>query len=117
MPTWAQILVAVTVAVLGSNGLWAFLQSKRDKKDAKTKMILGLGHDRIVYLCMHYIDRGWISNDEYEDLNKYLYVPYKDMGGNGTVEKLINEVKKLPIHHISYVQQAQQNSQTPGGIP
>ena len=117
MPTWAQIFVAVIVAVLGSNGLWAFLQTKRDKKDAKTKMILGLGHDRIVTLSMHYIDRGWISNDEFEDLNKYLYLPYRDMGGNGTVAKLMEEVSKLPIHHITYVQQAQQNNQNPAGIP
>ena len=115
MPTWAQILVAVTVAVLGSNGLWAYLQTKRDKKDAKTKMILGLGHDRIITLCIQYIDRGWISNDEYEDLNKYLYAPYTDMGGNGTAEKLMNEVRKLPIHHISYIQQAHHSQQ--GGTP
>ena len=117
MPAWAQILIAVFGAVLGSNGLWAFLQSKRDKKSAKTKMLLGLGHDRIITLCMHYIDRGWISNDEYEDLNKYLYQPYTDLGGNGTAEKLMNEVKKLPIHHISYAQQAMQNNHQPGILP
>lgn len=117
MPVWAQIMLSVVAAVLGSNGLWAFLQAKRDKKDAKTNMILGLGHDRIVCLCMHYIDRGWISNDEYEDLNKYLYTPYRDMGGNGTVERLMAEVKKLPVRHITYVQQAQQNGQNPSGIP
>lgn len=111
MPTWAQILVAVTVAVIGSNGLWAFLQTKNDKKDAKTKMILGLGHDRIIDLCMHYIERGWVSNDEYEDLNKYLYTPYIDMGGNGTAKKLMAEVQKLPVHHITYLQQAHQNNQ------
>jgi hypothetical protein len=116
MPTWAQILVAVSVAVIGSNGLWAFMQSRRDKKDAKTRMILGLGHDRIIYLCIRYIERGWISNDEYEDLVKYLYGPYKEMGGNGTAEKLMNEVKKLPIHRISYQQQARRN-QTGNGTP
>ena len=117
MPTWAQILVAVAAAVLGSNGLWAYMQSRREKDDAKTKMILGLGHDRIVYLCMHYIDRGWISNDEFEDLNKYLYTPYKDMGGNGTVKKLMEEVGKLPVHHITYIQQAQQNNHQDGMLP
>ena len=117
MPTWAQIFVAVIAAVLGSNGLWAYLQNKRNKKDAKTKMILGLGHDRIVFLCMRYIDRGWISNDEYEDLNKYLYIPYQEMGGNGTVRKLMEEVTKLPIHHITYLQQAQQNHGNAAGIP
>ncbi len=117
MPVWAQILIAVFSAVIGSNGLWAFIQSKKDKKSAKTKMLLGLGHDRIITLCMHYIDRGWISKDEYEDLNKYLVKPYTDLGGNGTAEKLYAEVQKLPIKQITYVQQAMQNNQQPGILP
>jgi len=124
MPVWAQILMAVTAAVLGSNGLWAYLQNKKDKKEAKkqkedpaSRMLLGLGHDRIIFLCMHYIDRGWISDDEYGDLKKYLYGPYIEMGGNGTAERLMREVEKLPVHHITYMQQAQQNNQQPGGIP
>jgi len=102
--------VTVVCAVLASSGFWAWLTARREKKDAKTKMLLGLGHDRIVVLCMKYIERGWITQDEYEDLNKYLYLPYKEMGGNGTAERVMAEVKKLPIHHISYAQQAKENS-------
>lgn len=105
-----QMAVTVVCAVLASSGFWAWITSRRDKKDAKTKMILGLGHDRIVSLAMEYIERGWISQDEYEDLNKYLYLPYREMGGNGTAERLMTEVKKLPIHHISYAQQAMNNA-------
>lgn len=105
-----QLAVTVICSVLASSGFWAWMQSRRDKKDAKTKMILGLGHDRIVSLAMEYIERGWISQDEYEDLNKYLYQPYREMGGNGTAERLMTEVKKLPIHHISYAQQAKDNA-------
>lgn len=109
MEPWIQTLVTVVCAVLASSGFWAWLQARRDKKDAKTRMILGLGHEQLVQLCMKYIERGWVSSDEYEDLNKYLYGPYVDMGGNGTVKKLMDEVQKLPIHHISYMQQAKQN--------
>lgn len=109
-----QMAVTVICAVLASSGFWAFLQSRHDKKDAKTKMILGLGHDRIVFLAMKYIERGWITQDEYEDLNKYLYSPYREMGGNGTVERLMTEIKRLPIHHVSYAQQARELSGTEG---
>lgn len=108
METWLQMAITIVCSVLASSGFWAYLMNKRDKKDAKTKMILGLGHDRIVTLAMNYIERGWITQDEYEDLNKYLYLPYRDMGGNGTAERLMIEIKKLPIRHISYTQQAQQ---------
>lgn len=106
MEPWLQMVVTIVCSVLASSGFWAWLQVRSEKKDAKTKMILGLGHDRIVNLCMSYIDRGWISQDEYEDLIKYLYKPYSEMGGNGTAERLINEIKKLPIKKVTYVQQA-----------
>ena len=92
-----ETVITIIVAVLGSNGLWTFIQSKMYSKDARAKMILGLGHDRIIYLCDEYIQRGWLTHDEYENLYEYLYKPYKDMGGNGTAERLMEEVKKLPI--------------------
>lgn len=103
-----QMAVTVVCAVLASSGFWAWMTARREKKDAKTKMLLGLGHDRIVSLSMRYIERGWITQDEYEDLNKYLYSPYREMGGNGTAERLMKEIGKLPIHHISYAQQAKE---------
>lgn len=107
METWLQMIITIVCAVLASSGFWAFLQSHHDKKDARTKMLLGLGHDRIISLSMQYIERGWITQDEYEDLNKYLYSPYREMGGNGTAERLMQEVRKLPIRQMSYAQQAQ----------
>lgn len=109
MEPWLQTAITVVCSVLASSGFWAWLQARRERKDARTKMLLGLGHDRIVNLCMTYIDRGWISQDEYEDLIKYLYNPYSEMGGNGTAERLINEIKKLPIKKLTYVQQALTN--------
>lgn len=96
-PHIIETIVTIAVSVLGSSGLWAFLQSKMDKNNAKTRMILGLGHDRIIYLCEAYIDRGWLTHDEYENLYEYLFIPYKNMGGNGTAERLMKEVEKLPV--------------------
>ena len=96
-PHIIETIVTIAVSVLGSSGLWAFLQSKMDKNNAKTRMILGLGHDRIIYLCETYIDRGWLTHDEYENLYEYLFIPYKNMGGNGTAERLMKEVEKLPV--------------------
>ena len=109
MEPWVQMLVTVVCAVVASGGFWSWMQSRRDKKDAKTKMILGLGFDRIVNSCEKYIERGWITSDEYSDLNKYLYVPYRDMNGDGTAERLMNEVKKLPIKPASYLQEYRSN--------
>lgn len=102
METWIQLLIAIISSVLASSGLWAFIQSKYEKKDSKTEMLLGLGHDRIIFLGMSYIERGYITQDEYENLNDYLYVPYKKMGGNGSAQRIMDEVNKLPIRN--YIQ-------------
>lgn len=105
MEQWVQILVAVFSSVLASSGLWAYLMKKAEQKDVKTEMLIGLGHDRIVYLGMSFIERGWISQDEYENLNDYLYKPYEKLGGNGSAKKIMQEVNKLPIRKINYNQE------------
>lgn len=58
---------------------------------------MGLLHNRICELCEKYIVRGYVLEWEYEDLIDYIYKPYKTLGGNGTAEKLIKEVEKLPL--------------------
>ena len=60
-------------------------------------MLLGLGHVKIIETCEKYIVRGYIRQDEYDSLYNYLYLPYKELGGNGTAERMVNEIKKLPI--------------------
>lgn len=97
MPVWLQLAITVVTSVLASSGLWAYIMKRADKKDAKTKMIVGLGHDRIMSLGIEYINKGYITSDEYENLYKYLYKPYTDLGGNGSVTRIMKEVDKLQI--------------------
>lgn len=92
-----QILVTIILSVFSSSGLWAFIQSRRDKKDARNELLVGLAHDRIISLGMNYIERGEITRDEYENLHDYLYVPYQKMGGNGSAARVMAEVEKLKI--------------------
>lgn len=94
---WIQTIITIFCSVLASSGFWAFLMKRSEKNDAKTRMLIGLGHDRILYLGMSYINRGYITSDEYENLYVYLYKPYEEMGGNGSAKRIMDEVKKLPI--------------------
>ncbi len=96
--TILEAFVTILVSVLASSGVWAVVMKVMDKKDVRTQMLIGLGHDRIMYLGMHYIERGWITRDEYENLVDYLYKPYEMMGGNGSAKRVIEEVKKLPLN-------------------
>ena len=97
----AEFIVTIVVATLASSGLWSLIlykvQKHDEKKDALTRLILGLAYREITELCIKYIQRGYVTKEEYEDLVKYLFMPYKELGGDGTAEKLIDEMKKLPI--------------------
>ena len=97
MQEWGKVIIAAISAACASTGFWTFLQHKSEKKDAKTQMLVGLGHDRIMFLGMHYIERGYITRDEYENLYEYLYKPYEILGGNGSAKRIMAEVDKLPI--------------------
>lgn len=110
----ATIITAVIAGVCGSGvtGLIQFLITRHDKKedDSKEKLdvllkkvqqtqnaVLGLDHDRLFYLCQKYIEKQEITKEEYENLYKYIYKPYTEMGGNGTGERLMKEVSNLHI--------------------
>lgn len=99
---------AIVVAIFASQGLWALVlylvqrkDKKKDKEDEELKnqsaMLLGLGHDRIIYLGSEYIKKGFVTEAEFENLNKYLYEPYRNLGGNGTAEKIMEDIKNLPL--------------------
>lgn len=97
MEDWLKLILTVLASCLASSGFWAFVQAKREKKDTRTQLLVGLAHDRILYLGEKYIDQGWISQDEYENLHDYLYKPYHALGGNGSAERVMAEVNKLPL--------------------
>lgn len=97
MEPWVNTLVTIVVTLLASTGFWTFIMKRIDKKDVRTQMLVGLGHDRIIFLGKQYIKRGYITADEYENLSQYLYEPYSRMGGNGSAKRIMQEVDRLPI--------------------
>lgn len=99
MESWMQMALTVVCAVIASSGFWAYIQKRSEKNDVKTQMLVGLAHDRILFLGMSYIEQGFITRDEYENLYEYLYRPYEKMGGNGSAKRVMQEVNKLPIHN------------------
>lgn len=97
MNPYIQMFFTILASVLASGGFWALIQMHINKKDAKTKLLVGLAHDRIVELGMQYIERGYIYQDEYENLNDYLFNPYEKAGGNGSVKRVMDVVRTLPM--------------------
>ncbi len=97
MVSWFQMVATIICSIIASSGFWAYIQKRSEKNDVKTQVLIGLAHDRIVHLGMVYIDRGYITQDEYENLYDYLWIPYEMMGGNGSAKKVIDEIGKLEI--------------------
>ena len=94
--TTTQIILTVITSLLASSGLWAFLGSRLERNSAERELIVGIGHIELVFFGMQYIERGWITRDEYDTMQE-LYKPYVKLGGNGSGTKIMKELEKLPI--------------------
>ena len=92
-----KLLIMLICAIIASSGFWMYMQKRKEASCAQTEMLRGLGHDRIIRLGLEYIQRGFITTSEYENLNDYLYLPYKKLGGNGSADRVMAEVDKLEI--------------------
>ena len=92
-----ELIFAVVTTILASSGFWAYIQYRTAKNDDSQQLLLGLAHDRIMSLGKSYIEKGEITADEYANLVKYLYIPYKKCGGNGSAEHVVDAVKRLPM--------------------
>ena len=108
-----ELIVTVIITMIGSNGLWAFLQSKSTHKTASERMILGLGHAEIFRVAEKYIHRNGITMSELEELEKYLYKPYAEMGGNGTAAAVVQKCRELPF--ISEQEAEKRDARNRGG--
>lgn len=94
--TTTQVILTIITALLTSSGLWAFLGNRLERNGAERDLIVGIGHVELVFFGMQYIERGWITRDEYETLQD-LYRPYVKLGGNGSGKKIMKEIENLPI--------------------
>lgn len=94
--TVEQVIITIFTSILASSGLWAFINSRLDKNNSERELLVGIGHIELVFFGMQYIERGWITREEYETMQG-LYKPYVKLGGNGSGTKIMKEIEELPI--------------------
>lgn len=72
---------------------------EREKRDEESRMIrngiTAVLRDRIVQAYMYYESKGYLPLKERENIYM-MYVAYHDLGGNGLVTQLYNEMQELP---------------------
>ena len=89
--------------VCDANHLYsAYLNSIKGSKWKETTQSFMLYYLRYIFRLQNdLLDRTYKNSpaDEYENLNTYLYEPYKKLGGNGSALRVMQEVNKLPIRN------------------
>jgi|SRR5690606_6595837 len=100
METWLQLVLTSLVTLGASSGFWAYLQFRLQRKDrvknATARLMMGVAYNMITTLGIAYIEQGFVTKDEYEEL-RLFYEPYKELGGNGLAERVMNGVALLPF--------------------
>lgn len=90
---------AAVVTGITSVLLWFLKESKKEREseaDIKAGLRILLS-DRIKHLGKVYISRGYITIEEYEDLQRMNNVYHNNLSGNGFIKHVMQEVEKLPI--------------------
>ena len=82
------IVIACVIALI-------YISKKRKALEAGVRAML---RNDIIKLADKYLDEGEIPFYGLENLNG-MYDAYHTLGGNGTVTKLVEEVRRLPTRH------------------
>lgn len=100
-------VTTIIVAVIGSGILNTLLnhflntKEKKNNNEKELKQALRLMmKDRLRFLCMHYVEQGWIYEDELEDLVAMHSCYHDDLNGNGFLDKQMERVNSLEVRGI-----------------
>ena len=83
-------------AVFGAPGMWAFVKSKTDRNTNAAKLLLSVSRNQLIALGREYLDRGYITMDEYEEYEAEYQI-YTSLGGNGLARRIFEQVDDLPM--------------------
>jgi hypothetical protein len=98
---WIRVITIIFGSAMGSTGMWTFLRNRDTKRAATTALMMGMARETITSHGKAYIERGSITTEEFDELDKYFFKPYKALGGNGTAERVMAEVAQLPLRSYS----------------
>lgn len=84
------------------SGLFSIWQTRRKKADGVRDGVKMILYDRIKFLGKKYIERGYVTTEELEDLTTMhgIYHDPEGLNGNGFLDALMNNVSKLPLKGV-----------------
>lgn len=101
----SETTVAVIISCIGSAGLWSVINllinrhyKKTDDNDVIKRALKGLLYTDCIAWGEKYTAQGFIDTQDFNEYLRYHYEPYKALGGDGTIDRLMGELQKLPSH-------------------
>ena len=97
-------IVTIFAALLGSSTVSALVSHLLQKSAEKRRKYTGaeagvrmLLYDRIKCLGLRYIGEGAVCSDSLEDLIEMHRIYHDELGGNGFLDGVMDQVKALPV--------------------
>ena len=86
----------MVTTLLGGSGIWAWMKTRTERNDSEDKLLLQVARNQLVSQGRSYLNRGYITMDEYEEYESE-YDMYSRLGGNGLARRVFKQVDELPI--------------------
>lgn len=92
----AEFTNPLLTTILSGPGIWAWAKTKTDHNNNASKLLLSVSRNQLISLGRIYIERGYITMDEYEEYESEYQI-YSALGGNGLARRVFEQVDDLPM--------------------
>lgn len=92
----AELANPAVTALLGGSGVWAWARTRSERNDSEDRLLLQVAKNQLVSQGRFYLERGYITLDEYEEYESEYNI-YSALGGNGLARRIFKQVDELPI--------------------
>lgn len=92
----AELTNPIITTLLGSSGIWMWAKTRSDRNNSEDQLLLEVAKNQLTVLGRSYLERGYITMDEYEEYEAE-YKLYAALGGNGLAKRVFKQVDELPM--------------------
>ena len=94
---WKDILLWVVTTGLATLAVWVKqkLKTTKNRQDAINDGVKAILHDRIYQAHGYYTRLGYCPLEDKKNI-EYLFVTYRNLGGNGTGQRAYEDIMALP---------------------
>lgn len=92
----AELVNPLITTVLSGPGIWAWAKTRTVHNNSEDRLLLQVAKNQLVSQGREYLNRGYITMDEYEEYESEFKV-YESLGGNGLARRIFKQVDDLPM--------------------